>query len=83
MTTPPPLARLHPFLPSAADPARGLRIATLVWAGLWTFGLLMNNVIAPIVSPDEPLDDAWPYPATPVAVTAIALSLGLYSSSHS
>jgi len=81
MKTPPPLARLHPSLPldaaAAADPARGLRIATLVWAGLWLFGLLMNNVIAPIVSPDEPLDDAWPFPATPVALAAIAMSLGL------
>jgi serine/threonine-protein kinase len=66
--------------PSSAvidNPARSLRIACLVWTGLWSVGLLMNNVIGPAISPDRPLDDAWPFPANPVALGTIVLSLAL------
>jgi serine/threonine-protein kinase len=59
------------------DPGRSLRLACLVWIGLWGLGLLMNLVIGPIVSPGRPLDDAWPWPAAPVAVACIAISAGL------
>jgi eukaryotic-like serine/threonine-protein kinase len=55
--------------------ARRLRIASLVWAALWAVGLLMNNVIVRVVSPDKPLDDAWPWPGNPVAFGVIGLSL--------
>jgi serine/threonine-protein kinase len=37
----------------------------------------MNNVVGPALSPDRPLDDAWPFPANPVALGTIALSLAL------
>ncbi|HMB67902.1 MAG TPA: hypothetical protein VKU85_01280, partial [bacterium] len=60
------------------DPGRGLRIACLVWTALCSLGLLMNNVVGPVLSPDRPLDDAWPYPANPVAFGCIALSLALF-----
>jgi serine/threonine-protein kinase len=55
--------------------ARRLRIACLVWAGLWAVGLLMNNVVVRFVSPDRPLDDAWPWPGNPAALGVIGLSL--------
>lgn len=61
------------------DAARRLRVACLVWAGLWTFGLFMNNLVGPWISPDAPLDDAWPIPANPVAVVVIVGSLGLFA----
>ena len=60
-----------------SDPGRSLRVACRVWAGLWALGLVMNHGVGPLVSPDRPLDDAWPWPASPVAVAAILLSLGL------
>jgi serine/threonine-protein kinase len=58
--------------------SKRLGIASLVWAGLWGIGLLMNNVVGPILSPDAPLDDAWPWPGNPVAVAVIAVSLGVF-----
>jgi serine/threonine-protein kinase len=60
------------------DPGRSLRIACLAWVGLWSFGLFMNNVVGPLVSPDQPLDDAWPWPANPVAFACIAISVVLF-----
>jgi serine/threonine-protein kinase len=59
------------------DPGRSLRVACLVWAGLWSFGLFMNNVIGPWLSPEQPLDDAWPWPANPIAFFCIAISIAL------
>jgi hypothetical protein len=45
---------------------------------LWSFALLMNNVIAPLVSPDRILDDAWPWPGNPVALAVVIMSLLLF-----
>jgi serine/threonine-protein kinase len=59
------------------DPGRSLRVACLVWTGLWSFGLFMNNVVGPLVSPDQPLDDAWPWPANPIALACILVSIAL------
>lgn len=56
-----------------------LGIACLVWAGLWGLSLLMNNVVSPILSPDLPLDDAWPLPGNPVAIAVIVVSVALYA----
>jgi hypothetical protein len=55
-----------------------LGIASLVWAGLFALGLVMNNVVGPILSPDAPLDDAWPWPGNPVAIAVIAVSLAVF-----
>lgn len=60
------------------DPGRSLRITCLIWVGLWSLGLFMNNIVGPIVSPGQPLDDAWPWPANPVAFGSIGVSLGLF-----
>jgi serine/threonine-protein kinase len=60
------------------DATARLRAACAVWIGLWIFGLVMNNIVGPLVSPDRPLDDAWPYPANPVAFTVIAVSVILF-----
>ena len=58
--------------------SKRLGIASLVWAGLWALGLVMNNVVGPILSPGTPLDDAWPWPGNPVALSVIAVSLGVF-----
>ena len=59
--------------------ASRLGVACLVWAGLWGLGLLMNNVVSPILSPGVPLDDAWPWPGNPVAFAVIGVSLALFA----
>ena len=35
----------------------------------------MNNVVGPLVSPGQPLDDAWPWPANPIAFGCILVSI--------
>jgi serine/threonine-protein kinase len=60
------------------DAAARLRAACAVWIGLWSLGLFMNNLVGPLISPDRPLDDAWPYPASPVAALVILVSLALF-----
>jgi hypothetical protein len=60
------------------DVRRRLRVACLIWIGLWSVGLVMNNIVSPVISPDQPLDDAWPWPANPVAFSCIAVSLALF-----
>ncbi len=66
-------------LPSVVlrDAARRLRVAALVWITLWSIGLVMNNLVGPMISPDRPLDDAWPWPANPAAFACILVSIGL------
>jgi len=58
--------------------SKRLGIASLVWAALWALALVMNNVVGPILSPDTPLDDAWPWPGNPVAFAVAAVSLGVF-----
>jgi serine/threonine-protein kinase len=55
-----------------------LGIAGLVWAGLWTLSLVMNNFVSPVLSPDAPLDDAWPVPGNAAAGGVIAVSLLMF-----
>jgi serine/threonine-protein kinase len=38
-----------------------------------------GNIVAPLISPDHPLDDAWPWPGNPVTLAVIAASLLLYA----
>lgn len=59
------------------DSARRLRVAAVVWITLWTIGLVMNNLVGRLVSPDRPLDDAWPWPANPAAFACILVSIGV------
>jgi len=63
--------------------ARRLGVACLVVAGVWGLQLLLNNVVGPILSPDAPLDDAWPVPGNPVAVVVVVVSLALYAYTRS
>jgi serine/threonine-protein kinase len=74
----PRLRATGPATGALDDPGRSLRVACLVWAGLWSLGLFMNNLVGPLMSPDQPLDDAWPWPANPVAAGCIAVSLALW-----
>jgi hypothetical protein len=55
-----------------------LGILARVWAGLFGFGILMNDLIAPLV--DMPMRDLipWGRPADVVGVLSIALSLWLW-----
>ena len=64
------------------DPGHNLRVACLIWVGLWSFGLFMNNLVSPLASPGQPLDDAWPFPANPIAYGCIGVSLALYAASR-
>jgi serine/threonine-protein kinase len=59
--------------------SRRLGIACLVWAALWGLALLLNLVVAPLISPERTLDDAWPVPGAPVAAGVIVLSLALFA----
>ena len=58
--------------------ARRLGVVCLVWASLWGLGLVLNNLVGPLLSPGKPLDDAWPSPGNPVAAVVILVSLGLF-----
>jgi hypothetical protein len=55
-----------------------LSILALVWAGLFAFGILMNDVIAPLL--DMSMDDLipWGRPGDIVAVVSIGVSLWLW-----
>ena len=62
-----------------AAASRRLGIAALIWGGLWLFSFLMNNLVAPLLSPDAPLDDAWPWPGNAVAWGVVLLSMGVFA----
>jgi serine/threonine-protein kinase len=67
-----------PLTEVSDDAARRLGIYCLIWLGLWSFGLFMNNVLAPLLSPDRPIDDAWPIPGNPAAAIVIVASAALF-----
>lgn len=73
-TTAPLLRRADSVAGAFDDPGYSLRVACLVWIALWSFGLFMNDVVGPLVSPERPLDDAWPWPANPIALGCILVS---------
>lgn len=58
---------------------RRLGIACWIWTALWSFGFVLNNFVAPVVSPGKPLDDAWPWPGNPVALGVVVLSLLVFA----
>ena len=58
--------------------ASRLGVACLVVAAVWGLQLVMNNLVSPLLSPDVPLDDAWPIPGNPVAIAVIGVSLALF-----
>ncbi|MBI4503840.1 MAG: serine/threonine protein kinase [Gemmatimonadetes bacterium] len=60
------------------DATRRLGIACLVYGGVVGLYLVFINVIAPVLSPDRPLDDAFPWPGNPVSVGIILCSLLLF-----
>jgi serine/threonine-protein kinase len=64
------------------NPGRSLRVTCLVWVSLWSFGLFMNNIVSPLVSPGQPLDDAWPWPANPIAFGCILASIVVFALSR-
>ena len=66
-------------LPSEIQRDAGRRLATAawVWIGLWSLGLVMNNIVGPWLSPERPLDDAWPWPGNPAALGCILVSVAV------
>lgn len=60
------------------DASRRLGIASLVYAGAWAVQVVFNGLIAPVLSPGQPLDDAFPWPGNPVAALIIAASIMLF-----
>ena len=47
----------------------------LALAGLWTFGILMNLLVAPLLGPIPMMDLVWPVPGLPLMLTGLASSL--------
>ncbi len=58
---------------------RRIGIVSSVFAGLWAFTLLMNNVVLPLAGFQQPLGQAgsWPMPGNVIAVVGIAISVGM------
>jgi len=77
ISTPSPASRLA-LTDVSEEAARRLGIYCLIWLGLWSFALFMNNVLAPVLSPDRPIDDAWPIPGNPAAAIVIVASGALF-----
>ena len=65
-----------------AQSARRLGIACLVWVALWSLGYLLNNFVAPAISPGKPLDDAWPWPGNAVALAVVVVSLAVFTATR-
>jgi serine/threonine-protein kinase len=49
----------------------------LAFAGLWTFGILVNVVAAPLLGRLPMMNLVWPLPGLPIMLTGLALSLVL------
>jgi serine/threonine-protein kinase len=47
----------------------------LVATGLWTFTLVMNGVVAPLLGRQGLLEELWPYPILPITANGLLLSL--------
>jgi tRNA A-37 threonylcarbamoyl transferase component Bud32 len=47
----------------------------LVATGLWTFSLVMNGVVAPLLGSPGMMKELWPYPVLPIGATGLVLSL--------
>lgn len=57
--------------------SRRVRALGFVTTGLWTFSLVMNAIVAPLLGRTALFEDLWPDPAVPVAVSGLILSLSL------
>lgn len=58
------------------DQIRGrVRAIGVVTAGLWSFSLIMNAVVAPLLGRPALFEDLWPKPNLPVAIAGLLLSL--------
>ena len=79
-TTPSGAGTSAPGLPEdvAEDSVGRLRVACLVWVGLWTIGLVMNHLIGPLLDLPPDLVVGWPPIADLFAVVWIAVSLLIY-----
>jgi serine/threonine-protein kinase len=50
---------------------------SLVFAGLWSFSLIANGVLAPLLGRTGMLAGLWPYPGLPISIAGLVLSLSL------
>src|ERR671918_2331905 len=69
-----PLSSLPPDL--LAQACRRVGIASLVFAGLWTYALVMH-LLSPADAFTVPKISRWPFPAAPIIGAGIVMSLGL------
>jgi len=69
--------RSTPSLPGdlLAQTCRRMWSVGLALAGLWTFGILMNLLVAPLLGPIPMMDLVWPVPGLPLMLTGLASSL--------
>jgi serine/threonine-protein kinase len=76
-----PEARVRSLPPDVLGQAcRRVGIASIAFASLWAFALVMNLVVAPALGADMGLmaRAAWPMPGLPVALAGLALSVGMF-----
>jgi serine/threonine-protein kinase len=59
--------------------SRRLGVLALIWAGLWALALVVNNLIDPLVTPGQTIDDAFPVPGNAVAALMIVVSVLLFA----
>ena len=50
---------------------------SLVFSALWSFALLANGIVAPLLGQMGIIDGLWPYPGLPISITGLVLSLTL------
>ena len=61
---------------------RRVGIVSLVFASLWAFTLLMNNVVAGWLGEMAFMRDLWPFPGNLVALIGVVTSLGMTGLAH-
>jgi eukaryotic-like serine/threonine-protein kinase len=61
---------------------RRVGIVSIVFATLWAFTLVMNNLVAGWLGEMAFMREIWPFPGNLVAVTGVASSLGMTALAH-
>ena len=80
-TTTPPLGQSLPT-EVLCQTCRRIGIVSIVFASLWAFTLLMNNLVAGWLGEMAFMQDLWPFPGNLVATIGVASSLAMTGLAH-